>query len=224
MNEPLTSHSAIPISYKRHAASICVLRNYPVRQEQTLNLTIAEALLATLATPPLFTSTPIHKDFATFEYIGAELTLSNPTQETIAEAHEAFGTDKRVACLMSLGSGHPGIFSAPESPNVAEWNRFLEGLVMDAERKAQSLESQIGHLGFYHRFSVGIGLERTKYSTMTGSGDISTHTQVYLRDVKVSGEMNVCAGLLKARDGLITLDQLSKTDSRRYDRDILNLA
>jgi len=220
----LTSHSAIPISYKLHAASICILRNYAVRHEQTLNLTIAEALMATMATPPLFTSTPVYKGSTAFECIGAELTLSNPTQEMIAEAHGTFGADKRVACLLSLGSGHPGIFSTPDKPSVAEWNRFLEGLVMDAERKAQTLEFQMGHLGIYYRFSVGSGLERTNPSTVMGPGGVIIHTQVYIGDAKVSKAMGICTGLLRTRDGVITLGQLSKAHPRKRGRDILNLA
>ncbi|KIM19898.1 hypothetical protein M408DRAFT_49160, partial [Serendipita vermifera MAFF 305830] len=100
----------IPISYERHAGSICVLRNYSVRKEKTPNFTIEEAMMATLATPPLFTPTQILKDAATFDYIGADWTLSNPTEEVIAEAHEAFGAEQKVACLLSLGCSHPDVF------------------------------------------------------------------------------------------------------------------
>ncbi|KIM24491.1 hypothetical protein M408DRAFT_232186 [Serendipita vermifera MAFF 305830] len=145
---------AIPISYKRHAGSICILRNFSVRREKTPNLTVAEALLVTLATPPLFTPTQISKDSAAFEYMGADWTLSNPTEEIITEAYEAFGAEERVACVMSLGCGHPGVFVAPNVSDIAAWNEFLENLVTSSERKAQAIDSRMGHLGLYHRFSI----------------------------------------------------------------------
>ncbi|KIM23915.1 hypothetical protein M408DRAFT_319259, partial [Serendipita vermifera MAFF 305830] len=199
---------AVPISYKRHAGSFCVLRNYATRQEQTLNLTVAEAMMATLATPPLFTSTQILKDAATFEYIGADWTLSNPAQETITEAHNAFGADEKVACLLNLGCGHPGVFAAPNLSSSADWNRFLEQLVTNAERTAQNLESQIGRLGIYHRLSVSNGLESTITDTKMGPGDIMAHTKVYLDDTRVSQQMDKCAETLRLREGVIPLEQL----------------
>ena len=177
-----------------------------MRHEQAVNLTIAEALLATLSTPPLFTSISIFKDAATIEYTGADRTLSNATQELISEAHAAFGAEEKVACLLNLGSGHPGVFSSPEGTEISEWNRFLEALTTDGERKAQSLESQMGPLGIYHRLSVASGLEK---STVLEPGDILTHTLAYLAEVFVSQRMDTCAILLKARDGLISLEHLS---------------
>ncbi|KIM25294.1 hypothetical protein M408DRAFT_212102 [Serendipita vermifera MAFF 305830] len=126
----------VPISYKHHTGSICVLRNYSVRKEKTLNLTIAEAMMATLATPPMFTSAQIRKDTATFEYTSADWTPSNPMEELIAEAHEALGAEQKVACILSLGCGHPGVFAAPKDSSTAAWNEFLEYLVADSERKA----------------------------------------------------------------------------------------
>ncbi|KIM23913.1 hypothetical protein M408DRAFT_248878, partial [Serendipita vermifera MAFF 305830] len=199
---------AIPVSYKRHAGSICVLRNYATRQEQTFNLTVAEAMMATLATPPLFTSIPILKDAATFEYIGADWTLSNPAQEIITEAHNAFGAEERVACLLSLGCGHPGVFGAPDSSSSADWSQFLEQLVMNAERTAQTLESQIGRLGIYHRLSVSNGLEGAIMKTKKDPGDIMTHTKVYLDDTRVSQQMDKCTETLRLREGAIPLEQL----------------
>ena len=181
-----------------------------MRHEQTVNLTIAEALLATISTPPLFTSISIFKDAATFEYTGADWTLSNPTQEIIAEAHATFGRDERVACLLNLGSGHPGIVSFPEGTGLLEWNRFLEALATDGQRMAECLESQMGNLGLYYRFSITSGLER---SAVLEPGDILTHTSAYLAKTSVSRKMDICVDSLKVRDGVISLGQLSMLHS-----------
>ncbi len=204
--EDLTGRSIVPITYKHHAGSTCFLRNFPVRHEQTLNLTIGEALLATLATPPLFAPTSTLKDSATFEYMGADWTMSNPTQEIIAEAYTTFGSDEPIASVVNLGCGYPSVFAAPETTNTAEWYQFLERLTQDSERKAQTLESQMGQLGLFYRFSVSNGLESGV--APTASKDIVTHTKVYLADVAVSRKLDQCVESLRVRESGFTLKQI----------------
>ena len=214
----LIYHRVVPISYKKHAGATFNLRNYTVGHEQTVNLTIAEALLTTLSTPPYFSSVSIVKDAGTFEYTSPEWMLSNSTQEIISEAHGIFGRDERVACILNLGSGRPGVFSSPEGTQLSEWNRFLEDLATNGERTAESLESQFGNLGLYHRFSVTSGLER---STVLGPGEILTHTSAYLAEVSISRRVDTCMEALKVRDGVISLEQLSMFSTHSWDRDIL---
>ncbi|KIM24511.1 hypothetical protein M408DRAFT_52723, partial [Serendipita vermifera MAFF 305830] len=209
-DRPVSCKVAIPISYKQHAGSICTLRNYSVRKEKALNLTIAEALMATLATPPMFTPTQVLKDAATFEYMSADWTLSNPIEEIIAEAHETLGAEQRVACLLSLGCGHPGVFSAPIDSQIVAWNKFLENLVTGSEQKAKGIDSRMGHLGIYHRFSVSSGLERTSTTIPIQPGNTVTHTQVYLDDATVSRKIDACAESLRIRDGISSLEQLRR--------------
>lgn len=189
---------------------MCTLRNFSVRKEQAVNLTIYEALLATLVTPPLFTSISIFKDSALFEYIGADLSFSNPAREIITEAYGTFGSEQSIACLLSLGCGHPGIIASPDDPDMANWMRLLERLVMDSEQKAQSIDSQMGHLGLYHRFCVATGLERELSIASPTTNDIIAHTLVYIADVIVSRKMDHCVDLLTVRDGAASLEQLSE--------------
>ncbi|KIM27311.1 hypothetical protein M408DRAFT_168883, partial [Serendipita vermifera MAFF 305830] len=200
---------AVAISYKHNARSICILRNYPSQQAVSPNLTIAEAVLATLATPPLFTSTQILKDAATFDYISADWALSNPTQELITEAHETFGAEAKVACLLSLGCGNAGVFASPDSFSMEEWNKLLECLVMDSERKANNLASQMGPLGFHHRFSVSRGLERNRKGiNIITTGIIIQHTQAYLEELQVSRQIEICINALRFQTEIVSLNQL----------------
>jgi hypothetical protein len=209
----LTTPSVIPISYKRHVGSNCMIRNFQVRQEEALNLTITEAMLATLAGPPLFASTSVFKDASTFEYISANLTLSNPTKQIIREAYGAFGEEARVACLLSLGCGHPGVAMSPEDSDLAAWVQFLTRLVMDSERKAEDIDRQMGHLGLYYRFCVPQGLEQSQGTPSPNSEDILAHTVVYLSDEPISSKMTECVDSLKLRDGSALLEQLSQSHS-----------
>ncbi|KIM20565.1 hypothetical protein M408DRAFT_333927 [Serendipita vermifera MAFF 305830] len=200
---------AVAISYKHNTGSICILRNYTSRQEKSLNLTITEAVLATLATPPLFASAQIIKDTVMFDYIGADLILNNPTQEVVAEAHEAFGAEENVACLLNLGSGHAGVFSTPEDSSMVELAKLLERLAMDGERKAESIGSQMGQLGLYYRFNVSHGLEINRVGKITmDPGVITQQTQAYLGKVHVSHQIEACTSALRLRTKVASLNQL----------------
>jgi hypothetical protein len=188
-----------------------MIRNFQVRQEEPLNLTIIEAMLATLASPPLFASTSVFKDASTFEYISADLTLSNPIRQIIKEAYGTFGEEARVACLLSLGCGHPGVAVSPEDSSLISWNQFLTRLVMDSERKAQDIDGQMGHLGLYYRFCVSQGLEQSEGISTSQLESIIAHTVVYLSGNPVSSKMTECTDSLKLRDGSTSLEQLSQS-------------
>jgi hypothetical protein len=167
-------------------------------------------MLATLASPPLFAPLSISKGISTFEYISGDLTLSNPTLMIISEGYEAFGQEARVACLLNIGSGHPGFISPPDGSDLASWSQFLEKIVMDSEQKAEEIEAQMGNLGLYHRLSVTRGLEEQTTVKTTTTGDVIGYTVVYLAGAAVSRKLDLCAKLLTHRDGIVSLKQLSK--------------
>lgn len=96
----------VPVMYKNHVGSTCILSNISSRGEPSTNLTVAEAMLATMATAPTFDPVAVSKDFSSFEYISGELGLSNPVREVIAGAHRAFGNESTIACLLSIGSSN----------------------------------------------------------------------------------------------------------------------
>ena len=196
--------------YKNHVGVPCVLRNYIARHEPPTNLTIAEAMLATCATPPLFTSTSIEKDFTTFEYTSGDLGLSNPTGEIIAEAHRAFNDDATVACLLSIGCGHSGVKPSPSDSGVATWIDFLNHVTMDSEKTAREMAAKMKHLTLYHRLSVDYGLSADPLNAWRDPVIIATHTTAYLGDMEVFERMNRCADTINHGDGFTTLEQLSK--------------
>jgi hypothetical protein len=167
-------------------------------------------MLATLASPPLFIPLSISNGTSTFEYISGDLALSNPTLMIVSEAYEPFGQEARVACLMNIGSGHPGFISPPDSSDLASWNQFLEKVVKDSEQKAEEIDAQMGNLGLYHRLSVTRGLEGQTEVKTTTAGDAIGHTVIYLAEAAVSRKLDLCAKLLMRRDGVISLKQLSK--------------
>jgi hypothetical protein len=205
--------------YKNHVGSPCMLRNYTNSNEPAVDLTIAKALLATCSTPPIFTPTIISKDFANFEYIGADIGLSNPTREIIAEAHRTFGDYATVSCLLSVGCGHPGVNPVPSDSGATSWIKFLEGVARDSEKTAQDIAVQMSQLSLYHRISVKYGLERNAVQEWKEPGTIATHTTNYLNDLDVVELVVRCVDTIKHGDGFTTLEQLSES----VVRSLLNL-
>ena len=195
--------------YKDHVGIPCVLRNYIAGHEPPTNLTIGEAMLATCATPPLFTSTSIEKEFATFEYTGGDLGLSNPTGQIIAEAHRTFSSDATVACLLSIGCGHSGIEPSPTGSDVATWIDFLNRVTMDSEKTAREMAARMTHLTLYHRLCVDYGLATDQPNSWMDPIVISSHTTAYLGDLEVVERVNFCADIINYGDGFTTLEQLS---------------
>jgi hypothetical protein len=197
--------------YRNNVGVTCVLRNYIARHEPPIDITIAEAMLATCSTPPMFTSTSISKDFATFEYVGGDLGLSNPIQEIISEAHRAFGDERTVSSLLSIGCGHPGVKAVPSDPGGTAWTDFVEQVWMDSEKTAKNFATQMNHLTLYHRFSVVYGLERNQAREWRDPESITAHTTAYLNDLSVVEPLDRCVNAIRHSDGFTTLEQLSES-------------
>jgi hypothetical protein len=196
--------------YKTNVGVPCVLRNYIAGHEPPTNLTIAEAMLSTCATPPMFTPASVYKDFDDFKYIGGDVGLSNPTREIIAEAHRAFGDDATVTCLLSIGCGHSGIKNSPSDQGVATWIDFLNRVTTDSEKTAREMATRMKNLTLYHRLSVDYGSDSQQSKVWEEPEGIVTHATIYLGDLEAVERVNRCAETIIHGDGFTTLGQLSK--------------
>jgi len=196
--------------YKNNVGVPCVLRNYLVGHEPPVDLTVAEAMLATCATPPIFAPTTISKDAVTFDYVGGDLGLSNPTREIISEAHRAFGDERTIACLLSIGCGHSGVKAVPEDSAATAWVDFLTRVTMDSEKAARDIASHMSQLTLYHRLSVNYGLETDHVREWKDPETIAGYTTAYLNDGDVVGLVDRCVETMNHGDGFTTLEQLSE--------------
>ena len=200
----------MPIKYKNNVGSTCVLTNYVDNQGPPTNLTIAQAVFATCATPPLFSSIKVEKDFSIFEYVSAELGLSNPLREIVDVAHRTFGNEALVASLLSIGCGQLGVNVSPENSNTTSQLAFLERVAVDTEQAAQEIGRQMGELALYHRFSVNYGLETSNYRSWQDPTDIATQTSHYLGNPEVAEALENCVDTIANGFGFTTLEQLSE--------------
>lgn len=84
-------------------------RTYTVRSNPSANCQIWEAARATTAAPTFFKRIEIGEEGqAKEEFFDGGLRCNNPVDEVLNEARDIFGNDRRVNCVVSIGTGHTG--------------------------------------------------------------------------------------------------------------------
>ena len=196
------------------------LRSYRIRTERASTITVVDAVLATCATQPSFLPISIGPSLSKQEFVGGAMGSGNPTRELVLEAYNLFGKDAHVSSILSLGSGRLGALAAPSTGGQEEWMDVLRDMVKGCEQVAQEMETQVGHLGIYYRFSVDQGLQRIYGVNPNDIGWLNTQANSYLDDAEVSRKLDHCVESLRLRQGQVTLEQLSMWCSVR-DKSIL---
>jgi hypothetical protein len=185
------------------------LRSYRIRSERASNITVVEAILATCATQPDFLPISIGPALSRQELVGGAMGSGNPTRELILEAYNLFGKDVHVSTILSLGSGRLGALAVPSEGIKDKWGDVLRDMVKSCEQVAQEMETQVGHLGVYYRFSVEQGLQRIYGADANDIGWLNAQVHSYLEDAQVSRKLDHFVESLRLRQGQVTLEQLS---------------
>ena len=123
------------------------------------------------------------------ELVSAIDGCNNPTLQAVEEAHNAFGKDQKVACLLSLGTGKPGNRSVTmESAQLAQM------IARDTESTAEQLDRRYSGLQIYFRLSVDRTLELGTASRTIEqrASRIMTYTSTYLETHAISETLSCC--------------------------------
>ncbi|KAF2014032.1 FabD/lysophospholipase-like protein [Aaosphaeria arxii CBS 175.79] len=177
---------AVPANNMEHPR---LFRTYPVRKNESPNCQIWEAARATTAAPTIFKRIAIGEEgHAKEEFIDGGLGHNNPVNLVLREAKEIFGDKRPVRCLLSIGTGHPGI-NGLAKPNA--FQRFLPtGLIEVVKRIALSCEDTHIKLknnfqapGIYFRLNVARGAEDISLEEWEKIPLLTTHTKSYIEDV-----------------------------------------
>lgn len=212
----LLSTSFVVTTPRINVNSKVKFRTYHTRIETASPVTVIEALTATCATPPAFEYVSFGPIHCRQEYISGVVGAANPIRELIAEAYGKFREDARAATIVSFGSGNLGILASPIDGDTNSWAKITHSIAIDCEQAAQEIESQMGHLGIYFRFSVEQGLQDV-YNDITGDlGRMTAQACAYLEEQAISRRIDHCVKSLRLRQGMSTLGQLSKHIFWRY--------
>jgi len=185
-----------------------IFRTYSTRGS-SLNPTIVEAICATISVPPQFAPVNIGERLVQRKFVGGPLGANNPTRELIREAGMAFGSDRRVAQIMSIGCGVPPIVSLDTENGEAGMDRLMRNTAADCQLVARELDARLFNIEAYRRFNVERGMKNMELDNWDILGDIETHTRSYIETNTVTKALDISLGHLRSKIGTTTLGRLS---------------
>jgi predicted acylesterase/phospholipase RssA len=175
-------------------------RTYEVLKHTSANCAIWEAARATTAAPRFFKEIHIAGPGGIEErFIDGGIGCNNPVKEVMHEARLLFGDDRRIATLVSIGTGEPGPIGLA-TPDI--FQRLLPTalirLLADTASNCQSTADDIQRLfanlpDIYFRYNVPNGAGMVSLEEWKKISDIVTHTKSYVQDETVFNSLDLVA-------------------------------
>ncbi|KIM22776.1 hypothetical protein M408DRAFT_78551, partial [Serendipita vermifera MAFF 305830] len=203
-----SSKVAIYAATSANMAHPHAFRTYPVRGSN-VNPTIVEALCATMALPSYFSPVKIGPPRRQKTFVGGALGANNPTRLLLEEASNAYGKERRVSQIVSLGCGIPRV-SSVNSSDKQDIDNALKEITADCETVANELATRLLDVDAYVRLNVNRGMETVRMEEWDDLGAIETHTASYLMIALISESIDTSLRCLKERAGAVTLGQISE--------------
>ncbi|KAG5651485.1 hypothetical protein H0H81_008485 [Sphagnurus paluster] len=182
-----------------------IFRSYDVKENQTYNCKIWEAARATSAASSFFKSIDIGQEGLKERFIDGGLRCNNPVQQVRDEAHLVYGKGCEVACIVSIGAGHPNVI-ALRKPSAFQrilptgLIKVLEGIAADCESIAEGFEKEYTDKKprVYFRLNVQQGLQNVSLAEWDKLSEVKTHTLQYTAETKVGKHIDHLKELLTA--------------------------
>lgn len=183
-----------------------IFRTYPSR-ETALNLTIAEAIRATISVPSYFSPVKINLPEGQKSFIGGGFGANNPTRLLLEEASMVFRKHRRVAQILSLGCGLPRVLAIGPSNEV---HKLLQDVAADCEAVAHELSTRPFSTSTYLRLNVDRGMEAIAMRDWDDLGAIESHAAAYVANIDISRAIERSLRHIKERTGIVDLGQLNE--------------
>jgi hypothetical protein len=141
------------------------------------------------------------------EFIDGAMGCNNPVQMLVEEASREFNPEKRVACIVSIGTGKRRVTEVDKPGFLqkvfpSQLIKALADITTSSENEAAAMEERYrNYPGLYHRLNVNRGLEGISLEEWEKLGDVKTHTDAYINnnpEVSTSIDMIVDALVGKA--------------------------
>jgi hypothetical protein len=182
------------------------IRSYQPRGAPALPCTILQAACASIASPDKFLPVTIGEDDRKVTLIDAMAGYPNPTGELLREAQRIYGVNRKVATVISIGSGKK---TAPDLSVGGGQNTFAEAVqhsVLNPEIIHEELEARLHETHLYFRFNVARDL-----GSRADSSGIYAHTATYLGEADTNKRLDEAIKSIRKRSGGMTLKELSKS-------------
>ena len=220
MNDNRTGNAfvcAIPAENMAHPRHF---RTYQVRENASFNCMIWEAARATTAAPTFFKRIKIGEDGrAQEDFLDGGMRFNNPASQVIHEARSVFGDTSTLGCLVSIGTGHPGIIGFSKPDGFQKWLpvgliSVLKRIVTNCEETAHTLALLFKDTpNHYFRFNVTHGAGEISLEEWEKMKEVETHTKAYMEEISVSQAIDAVVKILcqprEAQVPNVTLQSLS---------------
>lgn len=191
-----------------------LVRSYQGGDNWDKDIQILEAARATTAASTFFKPMEL-KDSVTEEtaaYIDAAIGCNNPVDYVLKEAVATFGLNRRLGCIVSIGTGTRRNTKVGRSRRrgfslggLKRRGKFVMGILgalkntaTDAETPHQLLEHKLnGHSGAYFRFSVPNAADKVKLDAYKKVAHLKTLTTDYLSGEKIIPKVQETADVLE---------------------------
>jgi hypothetical protein len=160
-----------------------------------------------MAAPSHFSPVTVGSRLRKQTFVGGLFGANNPTRELLKEAGTAFGNDKRVVQIISIGCGAPATLSSEALTNEA--GAGLLKTAAECHVVARELSTRLFNVDAYLRLNVERGIESTSPDDWSMLGDIETHTGSYAESIAVTEALDASWMRVRRNIGNVTLGQLS---------------
>ncbi|VUC38149.1 unnamed protein product [Clonostachys rosea] len=174
-----------------------LFRTWEASKNPGYNCKIWEAARATSAAPRLFKQICIGSPGRQVAFTDGALGCNNPVQYVLSEAKREFGEQRRVGCILSIGTGShrsPG-FDMPTATQrllPRDLIHVLARLATDSNETANAMSERFHKVpNVYHRLNVGEELGRIGLDKCGKLGEIESHTMAYLRSDVVQRQLEI---------------------------------
>ncbi|KAH8828692.1 hypothetical protein DL96DRAFT_1679305 [Flagelloscypha sp. PMI_526] len=165
------------------------------RTNPSPNCLIWEAACATLAMPELFEPIYIGSDILREPVVGGEIRWANPTRYLADEAATVF-SGCHIACIVSIGSGHPEVLSVS-----TELAKTFKNISTDSQLQADEMAARfMGVSELYWRLEVEQGLqEMRQIEDVASLGRILSSTASHLQKCVTSERIDALLRVIRDR-------------------------
>ncbi|KAH8804029.1 P-loop containing nucleoside triphosphate hydrolase protein, partial [Flagelloscypha sp. PMI_526] len=157
-----------------------LFRNYQTRANASPDCPIWQAGRATTAIPDVFNPIVIGQELIGETFSSGELRWINPTDELTREASDAFDATRHIACIISIGSGHPQHLSL-----LDDKADIFRRMASDCEKIAEDLKRRFKHTcDVYQRINVQQGFQRLDRFDIATLEQVVSHTRDFLLSIQ----------------------------------------
>src|SRR6201996_797262 len=183
-----------------------LFRTYLVPENRTFDCEVWEAARATTATPTYFESIAIGLPDSAPRYVDGGIGCINPINQVRQEASLVF-PNKRVACIISIGSGHASVIHIPERRSLqrlairkkipSDFINAAKSMSTDCEEKHQECARFLNAIpNLYLRFNVEGGMQEVGPEEWEKLPEVTAHVFQYMKTQELMQKLSTAVQAL----------------------------